>query len=225
MQRFGSLEFKNGQFIFKPDGSDQDIRSLIKYTSSKNYVTVTLDDNRLITSKQRAKIFAMIGEISKFYGYVGKSQTEKLRHEMMARKNIKTLSFCSQSQAAKLINYLIDFIIVNHVGTQRPLYEFASEDIEHYCYKCLVTRTCEVCGKRADIDHYDAVGSGRDRTKIDNTDNRFLALCREHHNLAHDMGHDTFIRKYCLVPIKLSHEDLKKLGLSYKGDDFESKKD
>ena len=67
-----------------------------------------------------------------------------------------------------------------------------------FLYLATVHRKCVICGKYGELAHYHAVGRGRNRRKIDHTDNKVLALCREHHQMQHDMGMDSFNAKYHL---------------------------
>lgn len=57
---------------------------------------------------------------------------------------------------------------------------------------------CEITGyqKPAEIHHWDAIGMGRDRKKVDDSKHRKIALCREHHTEAHAIGRDTFGDKH-----------------------------
>ena len=68
-----------------------------------------------------------------------------------------------------------------------------------FLYLATVHRKCVICGKYGELAHYHAVGRGRNRRKIDHTDNRVLALCHEHHKMQHDMGMDSFNAKYHLT--------------------------
>ena len=62
-----------------------------------------------------------------------------------------------------------------------------------------VNRNCVICGTpRAELAHYHTVGRGRNRRKIDHTDNKVLALCSRHHKEQHQIGIDSFNEKYKL---------------------------
>lgn len=72
--------------------------------------------------------------------------------------------------------------------------------INTFYTKSTINRTCVICGAvNADLAHYQAVGKGRNRNKIDHTDNKVLALCRKHHTEQHQIGMDTFNNKYHLT--------------------------
>ncbi|MGV3043490.1 putative HNHc nuclease, partial [Staphylococcus rostri] len=49
-----------------------------------------------------------------------------------------------------------------------------------------------------DLAHLEAVGRGRDRTKINHYGNKVLALCRDHHTEQHTIGIKSFNEKYHL---------------------------
>ncbi|MGV3043505.1 putative HNHc nuclease, partial [Staphylococcus rostri] len=49
-----------------------------------------------------------------------------------------------------------------------------------------------------DLAHLEAVGRGRDRTKINHYGNKVLALCRDHHSEQHVIGIKSFNEKYHL---------------------------
>ena len=60
-------------------------------------------------------------------------------------------------------------------------------------YLSTINRQCVICGKPgADLAHREAVGSGRNRNKVNHIGERVLALCRKHHSSQHQMGVDSF---------------------------------
>jgi hypothetical protein len=77
----------------------------------------------------------------------------------------------------------------------------------------LMHRSCVICGEHADIHHIDTVGMGNDRTQIDHREHRLIALCREHHNLAHNLGWQTFSAVYHVKGMYLKSPQLQRLGL------------
>mgnify|MGYP005789002443 FL=1 len=118
------------------------------------------------------------------------------------------------SDAKQLIDYVIDFIFDNEVPVKQG-YELLPRNEEHFQYQSVTHKSCLICGQHADIHHIDTVGMGRDRTKVDHTKHRVMALCRIHHTEYHKIGPSEFCKKYHLTTpgIKLSKEDLKKLGI------------
>src|SRR5690625_6733144 len=55
------------------------------------------------------------------------------------------------------------------------------------------------CGKpKSDLAHKQAIGRGRNRNKMDHYGHEVLALCRNHHTEQHQIGINSFNRKYHL---------------------------
>lgn len=70
-------------------------------------------------------------------------------------------------------------------------------DEDSFYRECLYERYCAVCGQpRADVHHWDPLGSGRNRRKYDDSGHRKIALCRAHHSEVHNIGRETFAGKY-----------------------------
>lgn len=61
----------------------------------------------------------------------------------------------------------------------------------------------------------DAVGSGRNRRKIDHSKHNLMALCREHHTESHNRGQHTFMQLHHVVGVIMSEDQYKKL--EYRG--------
>ena len=53
-----------------------------------------------------------------------------------------------------------------------------------------------MCGQDGEEHHWDAIGMGRDRRKIDDSDLRKIRLCRVLHTEVETIGRDTFENKY-----------------------------
>ena len=70
------------------------------------------------------------------------------------------------------------------------------DDIDDYVLACLTQKKCVICGKKADLNHVDSVGMGRNRDEIIHEGMTVLPLCREHHTEAHTIGRDSFETKY-----------------------------
>ena len=81
---------------------------------------------------------------------------------------------------------------------------------------CLRFRKCVICGNPADLAHYEAVGMGRNRNRIDETKFRYMSLCRIHHVEQHTIGIESFVQKYHIVPVKLTADELKVIQPRYK---------
>lgn len=181
---------------------------------------IVLNDSREISAEQRKKAYALLGEISDYMGempeYTKRLFKLKFIHDTMQglAESIFSLADCDVTTAREFITYLIDFIIAHEIPTRVPLAELC-EDVQKYVYMCALKRVCCVCGKKAEIHHYDAIGSKYDRTKPIHEGLRALPLCREHHTEAHNDEKDVFLKKYHIEPIVLDKKLCKKWGLPY----------
>lgn len=155
---------------------------------------VIVNDPYKITDKQRRKVFAMVRDIFNHYGqpmdylrYMFQKQLEFLKgYEPIS------LSDCSRRQASELIELILDFIFTHNVPMNKATSDLMSND-KYFLYKSTINRTCVICGvPNSDLAHYQAVGRGRNRNKINHYGNKVLALCRKHHNQQHDMGMSSF---------------------------------
>lgn len=155
---------------------------------------VIVSDPYKITDKQRKKVFAMVRDIFNHYGqpmdylrYMFQKQLEFLKgYESIS------LSDCSRKQASELIELILDFIFTHNVPMNKATSDLMSND-KYFLYKSTINRTCVICGvPNSDLAHYQAVGRGRNRNKINHYGNKVLALCRKHHNQQHDMGMSSF---------------------------------
>ncbi|MGK9299713.1 putative HNHc nuclease, partial [Melissococcus plutonius] len=117
------------------------------------------------------------------------------------------------SDVTLLIDIVLDFIFENHIPFKSG-YEILPANQEYYFYKCIVTRTCCLCGKpNADIDHFSKALGRRDRKTVDHTEYDFAALCRAHHTEKHQIGLPEFKAKYHVQGITLNEETIKRLRI------------
>lgn len=181
---------------------------------------IVLNDSREISAEQRKKAYALLGEISDYMGeipeYTKRLFKLKFIHDTMKglAEGIFSLSDCDVTTAREFITYLIDFIIAHEIPTKVPLAELC-EDVEKFVYACAMKKICCVCGKKAELHHYDAIGSRYDRDKPVHEGLRALPLCREHHIRAHEISKETFLEEYHLQPITIDKSICKKWRLPY----------
>ena len=183
-------------------------REIVKYSNGGTAkAEIRIDDGRTITAEQRKKIFATIKDISLYTG----DHPEELRAWLLYDYCIQTgempfsLSNCSISQARDYITFIIDFILREDI----PLSDVAlnrTDDIDRYLWSCIKYKRCAICGQAGEIHHWDAVGMGRDRREIDDSQNKKMCLCRKHHGEAHNMGNSAFEKKYHVYGIKYQKE-------------------
>ena len=181
-------------------------------------VEIGLPDGRYITPEQRKKAYALINEIADWSGDLPENIKKLLKMEFIVHrlqainKTVFSLSNCDVTTAKEFISYLIEFVLDNHVPVREPLYELC-EDIDRYTYACLMSKSCCVCGKKADLHHVDAIGMGNDRTEVNHIGMLALPLCRGHHNEWHNIGGSEFNSRYHIDPIKIDEAIAKKYKL------------
>ena len=173
---------------------------------------IEVQDNDMISDDQRKKIFALINDICDHTGYLFDEMDQKMRYYFMAETGCDVFSLArnqvTKEFASLYIEYIIEWCFKTGIPFKYRDYHMAA-DITRTLFIYLKYRQCFVCGKQhADVAHVEAVGAGRNRKKIDHSQHHFMALCREHHTEQHTIGIDTFMKKYALVPIKLTPEQI-----------------
>ena len=150
-----------------------------------------------ITDEQRKKAYACINDIACYTGYSPDETKQVMKYYYLSRTGGKLFSLadCTRDIAREFINVLIDFCLEHGVQMSDKLV-YRTDDIDRYLWQCLKHKKCAVCGKPAEIHHWDAIGMGNDRRTYDDSQNRKIALCRKHHTIAHQKGRESFQRAY-----------------------------
>ena len=150
-----------------------------------------------ISPEQRKKIYALFKDIASYTGNSPESEKENMKTLFIQQTHYEpfSLSNCSWQLAGDFIEWMINFAFENGIPlTEHPLRIL--DDIEKYVRMCLKHKICTICGKPGEIHHWDTIGMGRDRTKINDTEHRKICLCRMHHTEAHTIGINAFEDKY-----------------------------
>lgn len=173
-------------------------------------VLVELDDGRQITTAQRRKVYVLLNCISEHTGFTPMETIKemmKLYYLGWTGRIVQafSLSDCSVETASDFITFLIDFCITNGVACNEPL-QALCDDLEKYIYSCLHNKKCAVCGGKADLHHFDAIGMGNDRKTMYQIGMRVLPLCRKHHTEMHGMTNDEFMKRYHVCPVPLTEK-------------------
>ena len=181
-------------------------------------VRVFWADNRCISAEQRRKAWALMTEIAAYQG----QDKEDVYREQSAAFSIKNfeslqghlfhLSTATVSEARAFITLLIEIIIEYGIPTKEPLYGLC-DDLPRYMYACLINKKCAVCGKKAELHHYERVGMGRNRNEINHIGMLAEAVCREHHREIDTIGQKAFDEKYHLEPVAIDEQIGKKYRL------------
>lgn len=178
---------------------------------------IFIKDPRGFTVEQRAFVFSLMNDI---YRYTGQPfddlkdifywQFRFLTGKSISLKNISTNTVDDVSLLADLI---LDFIFDGDIPFKDG-YEVPPQNIQYFFYKCVVNRTCCICGKKnSDVDHFDKALGRRKRKEVDHTEFTFAALCRIHHSEKHQTGIAEFKNKYQVIGIKLNQDEIKKLRI------------
>lgn len=172
-----------------------------------------------ITPDQRSHFYALMGDYETYTGTTLEAAESFFKYEFMIEKNLDRFPSLARNnmtmkQASELLEYVITYFIQNDIPFRKQQF-YLTMDQSKMLYALTMKRICWVCGKpHADIHHAtNLVGQGNNRKKHDHWNSTFMALCREHHNEAHTMGLDEFMKKHHVKPIKLNIEDLKQLKI------------
>ncbi|OIS56056.1 hypothetical protein A4A32_01745 [Staphylococcus equorum] len=180
-------------------------------------VDVIVNDPYKITDKQRRKIFALMNDIEAHTGqpqdYMRNVFQEYVR-VLYAYENRISLADCSRKVAGQIIDIAIEWIFENDIPLRYKTSDLIKND-RTFLYMATINRKCVICGKHAELAHYQAVGRGRNRRKIEHFGNKVLALCHSHHQEQHTIGMDSFNSKYHLTDSWVDVDD--KLNKMLKG--------
>lgn len=186
-----------------------------RFITEKMFGEIRIDDGRRISSDQRKKIYALIRDISDYTGHHPEYLKEHLKYDFMVKEDREyfSLSNVDMSTAKYFIEHILEFCFQWECPLNANTVDLARE-INNYLYLCLVHRKCAICGEKGDIHHHSfLIGMGGDRKQHDHSKSEFICLCRKHHTECHQMGHQTFEKKYKVRAIKLNDKSIKELGL------------
>lgn len=178
---------------------------------------IFIKDPRGFTAEQRRFTFALMQDI---YIYTGEP-LESLKDvfywqfRYFTGKNISLSNHSENTvdEVSTLDELILDFIFANDIPF-REGYEIPPQNEQYFFYKCVMNRTCCICGKKnSDIDHFDKALGRRKRKEVDHTEFTFAALCRTHHTEKHQIGITEFKNKYHVIGVKLNKDEIKKLRI------------
>lgn len=181
------------------------------------YCELRFLDPRSFSVDQRKYYYALLGDISAFTGHLIEEVDDNTRWKFKALTG-RNISLSNGSSNTKddvvlLTNIALDLAFELNVSLSNKI-PIPDKNLEYYFYKCLTHRKCCICGKHADIDHFDeTVGMGNNRDKVDKTKYTYCALCRSHHTEKHTIGLVAFRNKYHVYGITLSAETIKRLSI------------
>ncbi|MFR6531928.1 MAG: putative HNHc nuclease [Staphylococcus simulans] len=173
-------------------------------------VDVKIVDPFMISDKQRRKIFALCNDIESYTG----QPRDYMRYLFMDYVEVLygyekrlSLSDCTRTQANQIIEVTLDWIFHNNIPLAYKTSDLLKQD-KSFLYWATVNRNCVICLKpHSDLAHHYAIGRGKNRKTMDHYGYEVLALYREHHSEQHNIGVDTFDKKYHLENSWISVDD------------------
>ena len=202
MSKVTRYKQSNGRYSVVVEGVDLTDDALLLLDNGYPLdVNVEIQDGKKITVKQRKKIFALVNDIEAHTGQPRQYMREMFIDFITFLNGYSkrfSLSDCTRKQASELIDVILAWTFEHDIPLNYKTSDLMKQD-QTFLYLATVHRKCVICGRRGELAHYHAVGRGRNRRKIDHTDNRVLALCHFHHKQQHDMGMDSFNAKYHLT--------------------------
>lgn len=193
------------------------LRTIFEGHQGERQAELFIKDPRSFTVEQRRFTFALMQDIYKHTGQPLDSLKDIFYWQFRALTG-KDISLSNGSAStvddiSTLDELILDFIFEWHIPFKKG-YEIPPQNVQYYFYKCVMTRTCCICGKpNADIDHFSRALGRRNRKTVDHSEYDFAALCRQHHQSKHQMGITNFKNKYKVIGIKLNKDEVKKLRL------------
>lgn len=200
--------------LFKPQFKLTDHEKHVLAKHQGGLMEIRITDPRQISSDQRAKIYAMFGDIDRWQEYRDPDYVKHICKAQYCYENAVdwfSLSDCSMERANSFIKFLIDFCLKWDIPWSMRTMDMIDGDY-WLCYYGLVHRQCCICRNPADIAHITAVGR-TNRNKIDHRGKYVMPLCRTHHQEQHTIGISTFMKKYHIKGVKIDDKLARILNL------------
>lgn len=175
----------------------------------KPTVEFDIADGRRITPNQRKKVYALINDLCDYTGDVPEYWKEKFKFmvETTFGVNHFSLSNCSMTIGNYMILTILNFLFEYDIPFKTKTWDSIPDDFPKQML-CIKNKRCVICGKPADIAHYNAIGMGRNRDKINHVGMYIMTLCRIHHDEQHHYMKykklNDFFEKYHIKPIKVT---------------------
>ena len=212
---YGTLEKISGDRFEITADEETDLRKINRLSDGKKpRVMFQIDDGRTISADQRKKIYALINDLCDFTGDVPEYWKAKFKFMVQTIFGIEefSLSNCSMTTANQMILTILDFLFEEDIPFKTKTWDSIPNDFPKQML-CIKNKRCVICGKKADIAHYQAVGSGRNRRTINHVGMYINTFCREHHTQQHELGINNFSELYHIKPIKVTEEIARELHL------------
>lgn len=212
---YGTVEKISGDRLEITADEETDLRKINRLSDGKKpRVMFQIDDGRTISADQRKKIYALINDLCDFTGDVPEYWKAKFKFMVQMIFGVEefSLSDCSMTTANRMILTILDFLFEEDIPFKTKTWDSIPNDFPKQML-CIKNKRCVICGKKADIAHYQAVGSGRNRRTINHVGMYINTFCREHHTQQHELGINNFSELYHIKPIKVTEEIARELHL------------
>lgn len=182
------------------------------------FAYIDVYDKRGISDAQRNYFWALMGDYWNYTGYPKRTSGDYFRFKFMEEYNLPEFPSIARGKmkmttARELLQFVLEYFIENGIPFHEQKF-YLAEDESKLFYGLTMNRICWITGEEsAQIAHFEAVGTGRDRTKVDHTRHRVMALSAKLHQEQHTIGWTEFMEKYHVTPIKLTAKDFKKLNI------------
>lgn len=150
----------------------------------------------MISEDQNKKIYAILSEISAHLGYGVEELKSVLKPEFSPDQPF-SIGSMSRKEAGDFITFLIEFGLDQGAPLKENPKAYLDDDARLLSIM-QEQKLCIICGTPADLHHVTAVGMGRDRSEVKDSESVMLPLCRRHHSECHQLGAETFAKKYAL---------------------------
>lgn len=214
------LDVSEGLILFNPKDKDL-LKNVQSYEINGNlYGWVEMYEPDTITDLQRDHFFALVKDISEYEGFPMDVVEANMKYGFMNRVHLDEFpsvkrNAMKKSTASQLIEFCIDYCIKYEIPFRKQQF-YLTADTSKMIFALTMKRMCVVCGKpHSDMHHAtNLVGMGNKRSRHNNLLSTFLCLCREHHNIIHNIGLTAFCEKYYVKPVRLNQQQLKEIGVS-----------
>lgn len=210
MELWGKLVSVDGNKVTLAAENPEELASLSLYTQKDNpEAAISIPDGRRISTVQRKKAYAILGDMSKWSGYTPIEQKDWMKFLFEQGTGIEDISLgkTDMTTARFFITFLLDYALKHSIPLSKPGLAY-HDDLDAYMFQCLKYRKCVVCGDTAQVHHIDAVGNNDKRSLTDHRKKRLIALCWRHHGQAHKQGWKDFSEEYHLKGIYLDAQTL-----------------
>ena len=163
----------------------------------------------MITRKDQKKAFALIKRIAASNQEAAALTYAKLKQSFNMLTDLE-YSMAEGEPKWKyelFMDYVLEVFIWANIESDIDI-KVWFEDTDKYLANCIKHRTCAVCGKHhADVHHCDTIGLGGDRTTVDHSKYKRMALCREHHQLCHQKGQKWFDSEFLVYGVLCKYQN------------------